>query len=117
MFYLRDAEDDLEKFGAETEEKSEDLHFTSFTVWAVRCEMLGVRCEVWDVCSNVLCCIQWLDSNYTVTSLQFLMPRFSQLQKLEGLYVSNIENNSSRLPKKQKYSWKFPPEMIWRLGS
>ena len=30
MLYLRDAEDDLEKFGAETEEKSEDLHFTSF---------------------------------------------------------------------------------------
>ena len=32
MFYLGDAEDDLEKLRAGTEEKSEELYLTLFTV-------------------------------------------------------------------------------------
>ena len=31
MFYLRDAEDDLEKLGAGTEEKSAELYLSLFT--------------------------------------------------------------------------------------
>ena len=32
MFYLRDAEDDLENLGGGTEEKSEELYLTLFSV-------------------------------------------------------------------------------------